>query len=197
MKLLTRYHCIKGLYLRQIPSLPVSVLNSILPSLRELLWDIGTPFYEILPNLRNNTNLELLVDFTGKFPFDPNNRVLFSSVISKNFRSLKQLFITYLTRVGFYSWESILTLIQLCSNLKILALYNCLTLKNDMKMWYKAILSLQSLVEIRIVSFNFRDSEMWILCHSLTKHPAIRYLEVSNTTTPKRAFNSPRRSFQS
>ena len=84
-----------------------------------------------------------------------------------------------LTRVGFDSWESILTPIQLCSNLKILALYHCSTLKSDMKKWYKAILSLQSLVELRIVSFNFEDSEMWILCHSLTKHPAIRYLEVS------------------
>ena len=180
VELLTRYHGIKGLYLRGMSSsLPVSVLNSTLPSLRELLWDIRTLFYEILPNLRDNTNLELLADFTGNFRFDPNNRVLLSSVISNNCRSLKQLFITNLTQIGFDSWESILTPIQLCSNLKILALFRCSALKRDMKMWYKAILSLQSLVELRLVRFKFGDSEMWILCHSLTKHPAIRYLQIS------------------
>ena len=179
VELLTRYHGIKGLYLRRIPSLPVSVLNSTLPSLRELLWEIRTPLYEILPKLRDNTNLELLADYNTNFLFDPNNRVLLSSVISNNCRSLKQLLITNLTRVGFDSWESTLTPIQLCSNLKILALCNCSALKRDMEMWYKAILSLQSLVELRIVLFEFGDSEMWILCHSLTKHPAIRCLQVS------------------
>ena len=179
--LINNNRLIKGLHIWDFNSyLPITPdLLSGLSSLEELLW-YQKDAYTALPHIRTANSLSYL-DLLSPHqpPVRENYQHQLRELINNNSTTLRDIRLDRLHTLGMNSWTSILSALQSCCNLVSLALSNSTFSSDDISCWDTAILSLQSLVELALLTIPLRDTGLMSLCKSLYRHPAIRSLRIT------------------
>ena len=174
-------HQLNGLCIVDLQGyLPVTPDISSLSSLTELAWwTKGEDCYSLIPSLHGINSLTELTLFS-RTPPSPNESLLHSltELIHSNSKSLREITLPFLHKVGFHSWNSLFNVITSCSNLMWLHLTHTQFSSEDMSCWYRAVSALNSLVYLQLFNIPLQDSGMLVLCSSLSCHPAIRLLSV-------------------
>ena len=174
------YHQVTGLCIRDPSAYPVTPdFLSGLSSLQELYCYTKLDSFALLPSLQSLSRVTYLTLMSTQFPpSNESHRDRIVQLINRNSNSLRHLVLPFLHLAGFHDWSSFLPTLHSCSNLVILELSNTKFPLHDISCWYEAVSALRSLVFFGLTAVPLRDEDLWVVCHSLTHHPAIRRLAI-------------------
>ena len=176
------YHQVTGLYIRDRNAYPFTPdFLSGLSSLQELYCVTKLDPFALLPSLQSLSRVTFLGLLSTQFPpSNESHRDRIVQLINRNSNSLRHLDLPFLHLAGFHDWSSFLPTLHSCSNLVFLLLTNTKFPLHDISCWYEAVSALRSLVFFGLTAVPLRDEGLWVVCHSLTHHPAIRSLLISS-----------------
>ena len=168
---------IRGLYLDDpegYSSFKPSTLSAF-RSLKEVCWITKQDCYQVLTYIQGAKDLKYLYLSSSK-QSNGYNRNLLSQLNTKYGKSMRDITLLNLHKVGFDSWGNITNMLKSFSNLVSLNLFFTEISSADIHCWKEVISNMNSLVQLALVSIPVQDSGMRVLCRCLCFHPAIRSL---------------------
>ena len=166
----------RGLHLYRIPVKYHKYFIAVLPQFT-LLEEIRIDNYLLLPFICNLSTLRLLQieDYCTKTKKSVDS---LASLIGRNKHSLRVLGLYSLHKIGFNDWNSFLSSLTFCKNLKQLKIFHTSIPTDDVNQWYYLLNGLKSLIDLLLYQVMLYDTGFLSLCKGLFYHPTIRIFRV-------------------
>ena len=166
---------LKALQLDEIPIKSHLILKSELfklSKLEEISLD-GDNYYELLPSIRNMSNLKYLRLCYHMKPKKTTNRPILLQLLGSNVHTLRGLELGHLLYIGLKSWDELLKPIFSCTKLVEIQLLRIRLYHYEEDIW-SSLKGLRCLLYLRLWTCPLRETAALSLCRGLLRHPSIR-----------------------